>query len=230
MRLLEAVNGQQRLLAESADGRRLSDQQHRALGILTSSKVAQAFAIEREPIEVRERYGRHAFGQSMLLGRRLVEAGVRVVQVNLGRVQNWDNHGDIFPTLKNRLLPPTDRGVAALLDDLKLRGMFDDTLVVMVGEFGRTPKISAPPGSKSPGRDHWAQCFFALFAGGGVREGAVIGASDKIGAYPSTSPFSPDDFGATIYHALGVDPASEVRDRQNRPVTLNRGRVMQSIF
>ena len=179
---------------------------------------------------MRDRYGRHAFGQSLLLARRLVQAGVPVVQANMGRVQNWDTHGDNFTRLKNSLLPPLDRGVAALLDDLAATGLLDETLVMMLGEFGRTPKIGGQPGSKGAGRDHWAPCFFGLFAGAGVRGGQVIGKSDKIGAYPATTPYSPDDVGATVYHVLGVDPASEVRDRQDRPMQLNRGTVMQSLF
>jgi uncharacterized protein (DUF1501 family) len=228
--LLGQVDRQQRWLAEQAEGRRLTDQQQRALAILTSGKLAQAFEMDREPTVVRERYGRHAFGQSLLLARRLVQAGVPVVQANMGRVQNWDTHGDNFGRLKNSLLPPLDRGVAALLDDLETMGLLDETLVLLLGEFGRTPKISTQPGAKSPGRDHWAPCFFGLFAGGGVRGGQVIGKSDRIGAYPATTPFTPDDVGATVYHLLGVDPESEVRDRQGRPVQLNRGKVMRELF
>jgi hypothetical protein len=228
--LLDEVNHQRRLFDDLAECRRLSDQQQLAFSVLSSGKVARAFEMNREPDVVRDRYGRHPFGQSLLLARRLVEAGVPVVQANMGRVQNWDNHGNIFPTLKNRLLPPLDQGVSALLDDLEARGLLDDTMVVMMGEFGRAPKLNVPPDSKTPGRDHWAPCFFALFAGGGVRAGQVIGRSDKIGAYPSTTPYSPDDLGATVYHVLGVDPASEVRDRQGRPVQLNRGTVMEALF
>jgi uncharacterized protein (DUF1501 family) len=142
----------------------------------------------------------------------------------MGRVQNWDTHGNNFGRLKNELLPPLDRGVAALLDDLAATGLLEDTLVMMLGEFGRTPKIS------NTGRDHWASCFFGLFAGAGVQGGQIIGKSDKIGAYPASTPYSPNDIGATVYHVLGVDPASEVRDRQNRPVRLNAGEVMQSLF
>jgi uncharacterized protein (DUF1501 family) len=198
--------------------------------VLTSGKIARAFELDREPAALRDRYGRHAFGQSLLLARRLVEAGVPVVQANMGRVQNWDNHSNIFPTLMGRLLPPLDQAVAALLDDLGASGLLDETLVVMLGEFGRTPKIGTQPGSRSPGRDHWAPCFFGLFAGAGVRGGQVIGRSDKIGAYPATTPYSPDDVGATVYHVLGVDPASEVRDRQDRPVQLNRGEPMTALF
>ncbi|MBA4062805.1 MAG: DUF1501 domain-containing protein [Isosphaera sp.] len=225
MSLLGAVNAQQRWLAESAETRKLSDQQREAVAVLTSGKVARAFDLDREPAAVRDRYGRHAFGQSILLARRLVEAGVPVVQANMGRVQNWDTHGNNFKRMKNELLPPVDAGVSALLDDLGDRGMLDDTLVVMVGEFGREPKVN-----KNAGREHWAPCFCGLFAGAGVRPGQVIGRSDKNAAYPSTTPYSPDDLGATVYTVLGVDPHAEVRDRLGRPVQLNRGRVIAPLF
>jgi uncharacterized protein (DUF1501 family) len=222
------VNRVQERLIDEAIGRRLSDQQHLAMTVLTSGKIGQAFAMDQEPAPIRDRYGRHAFGQSLLLARRLVQAGVPVVQANMGRVQNWDTHGANFTRLKNELLPPLDQGVAALLDDLEANGMLADTLVMMLGEFGRTPKISGQPGFV--GRDHWAACFFGLFAGGGVRGGQVIGKSDKIGGYPITAPYSPNDIGATVYHVLGIDPGAEIVDRLNRPVQLNRGEVMHALF
>jgi hypothetical protein len=228
--LLASVERQQKQFEELAECRRLADQQELAFSILTSGKIARAFELEREPVAVRDHYGRHAFGQSLLLARRLIQAGVPVVQANMGRVQNWDNHSNIFPTLKNRLLPPLDQAVAALLDDLEATGLLSETLVMVLGEFGRKPKISVQGNNPKPGRDHWAACFSGLFAGAGVRGGQLVGKSDKIGAYPATTPYSPDDLGATVYHVLGVDPASEVRDRQNRPVQLNRGQVMHSLF
>jgi len=228
--LLQEVDHQRKQFEELAECRRLSDQQQLAFSILTSGKIAQAFELDREPPAVRDRYGRHSFGQSLLLARRLVQAGVPVVQANMGRVQNWDSHSHIFATLKNRLLPPLDQAVAALLDDMEASGLLDETLVIMLGEFGRTPKLSLQPGQKAVGRDHWAPCFSGLFAGAGVCGGQVIGKSDRIAAYPTTTPYSPDDIGATVYHLLGVDPASEVRDRQNRPVQLNRGQVMEALF
>jgi Protein of unknown function (DUF1501) len=228
--LLEEVNRQQEHLADLAVGLRLEEQQRLALSVLTSGRIAKAFEIDREPAAVRDRYGRHTFGQSLLLARRLVEAGVPVVQANMGRVQNWDTHSDNFSSLKQRLLPPLDQGVAALLDDLHATGLIAETLIVLLGEFGRAPKISTMPGAKTPGRDHWAPCFFGLFAGAGVRGGQVIGKSDKVGAYPVTTPYSPDDIGATVYHILGVDPAVEVHDRQARPVRLNRGEVIHPLF
>jgi hypothetical protein len=226
--LLAQVDRQQAELAEQAAARRLSDQQQLAYSMLTSGRVARAFEVDREPAALRDRYGRHAFGQSLLLARRLVQAGVPVVQANMGRVQNWDTHGNNFVRLKNQLLPPLDRGVAALLDDLEATGLLEETLVAVLTEFGRTPRISGTRGSA--GRDHWAACFSGIFAGAGVRGGQVLGRSDRIGAFPATTPYSPDDVGATVYHVLGVDPATWVRDRQARPVQLNRGEVMQALF
>jgi len=228
--LLAHVNRQQEQMMDLATGRRLSDQQEMAMQVLTAGRVARAFELDREPAGVRDRYGRHMCGQSLLLARRLIEAGVSVIQANMGRAQTWDSHSNIFSTLKDRLLPPLDQGVSALLDDLQVRGLLDDTLVVLLGEFGRTPKLTTPPGDRVAGRDHWAYCFSGLFAGGGVRGGQVIGRSDKIGGYPATTPYSPDDVGATVYHVLGIDSAVEVRDRQNRPIQLNRGEVMQALF
>src|SRR5579875_57007 len=148
--LLEEVDHQRRQFEELAECRRLSDQQQLAFSILTSGKIARAFELDQELPTVRDRYGRHMFGQSLLLARRLIQAGVPVVQANMGRVQNWDNHSNIFATLKNRLLPPLDQAVSALLDDLEATGLLQETLVLMLGEFGRTPKIS------NAGRDHWA--------------------------------------------------------------------------
>jgi hypothetical protein len=222
--LLDHVNRRQRHLAELAECRRLSDQQRLAFSVLASGKVAQAFELNREPAAVRDRYGRHPFGQSLLLARRLVQAGVSVVQANMGRVQNWDTHDNNFKRLKRDLLPPLDAGVSALLDDLGATGLLDETLVLVLGEFGRTPKVIGT------GRDHWAPCFSGLFAGARVRGGQVIGKSDKVGGYPVTPPYTPDDLGATVYHALGADPACEVHDRQGKPVQLNRGRVMAALF
>ena len=223
--LLSELGRQQRVLSETAESKRLSASQDLAFSLLTSSRLSQAFELQRETDAVREQYGRHTFGQSLLLARRLVEVGVPIVQVNLGRVQNWDNHGQIFPTLKDRLLPPVDRGVSALLTDLDASGLLEDTMVMMFGEFGRTPKIN--PGA---GRDHWGPCFFGVFAGGGVKPGQVIGESDKDGAWPVTKPYSPEDLGATVYEALGIAPHAVVRDRLNRPAHLNTGTAIQALY
>ncbi len=185
--------------------------------------------MDEEPAAVRDRYGRHAFGQSLLLRAGWCRRACRWCR-RTWAAQTWDTHGENFSRLRRTLLPPLDQGVAALLDDLDATGLLGETLVVLLGEFGRTPRITTQPGAASAGRDHWASCFFGFFAGGGVRGGQVIGRSDPIGAYPATPPYSPDDVGATVYHVLGVDPATEVRDRQSRPVTLNRGDVMQALF
>jgi hypothetical protein len=210
----------------------MSEQRQRAMSLLLSRKVAQAFELDREDERVRDRYGRHTFGQSLLLARRLVEAEVPIVQVNMGRVQTWDTHSANFKSLKNRLLPPTDRGVAALLDDLESRGLLDQTLVVVAGEFGRTPRIGASTGNNNTrdGRDHWSAVFSAAFAGGGIQGGQLIGQSDKLGAYPASRPYTPADFAATLYQSLGIDPATEVRDRLGRPTRLCAGEPITSLF
>jgi hypothetical protein len=223
--LLNEVNIQQQQLDRAAEATRLTDDQQLAFSILTSSRLAQAFELNREADTVRDRFGRNTTGQSLLVARRLIEVGVPVVQVNVGGAQTWDNHGNIFPTLKDRLLPPVDMGVSALLEDLHESGRLDDTLVMMLGEFGRTPKINA-----GKGRDHWGPCFFGFFAGGGVQGGQMIGRSDDIGAYPVTTAYSPEDVGATVYRLLGIPPEAEVHDRLGRPSRLNSGNVIQPLF
>jgi uncharacterized protein (DUF1501 family) len=164
------------------------------------------------------RYGRNAFGWSLLMAARLVEAGVNLVQVNLGNNETWDTHGNAFPHLKEKLFPPTDRAVAALLDDLHERGLLDSTLIVMAGEFGRTPKVfGLPQHYKLPGRDHWGAAQTVFFAGGGVKGGRVIGATDKFGAYPATDPQTPENLAATIYSALGIPKVTMWPDTEGRP-------------
>lgn len=228
--LWQAVNGRQAALENLAESASFTDQQRLALTLLTSGKVTEAFHIEHETDAVRDRYGRHMTGQSLLLARRLVEAGVPIVQVNLGIVQSWDTHVDNFGRLKDKLLPPLDQGASALLDDLAASGLLDETLIVMTGEFGRTPKISTLPGSTIPGRDHWAPVYSAVFAGAGVCGGHVIGRSDKMAAFPVTRSYRPEDLGATIYQALAVDPSSEVRDSFGRPLRLNSGEPIAELF
>ena len=234
--LLDQLEARQ-ALAQSADrpGRGsdpMNEQRKRAMSLLVSGRVTRAFDLDAEDPKLRDRYGRHMFGQSLLLSRRLVEAGVPIVQVNMGRVQTWDTHSGNFKSLKESLLPPTDRGVAALLDDLEGRGLLDETLVVVTGEFGRTPRIGASTGNNNTrdGRDHWASVFSALFAGGGVQGGQVIGQSDRIGAYPASRPYTPADLAATLYQSLGIDPATEVRDRLNRPIRLSSGEPIAPLF
>src|SRR5262245_1452311 len=155
---------------------------------------------------------------------RLIEAGVNLVQVNLGNNETWDTHGNAFPHLKDKLFPPTDRALSALLDDLHDRGLLDSTLIVMAGEFGRTPRISRlPQYYKLPGRDHWGAVQSVFFAGGPVRGGTVVGSSDKVGAYPATCPQTPENLAATIYQALGIPRSAEWHDALHRPHAIYHG-------
>ena len=205
----------------------------RRSSLLTAGRVKQAFALDREDPRLRDRYGRHLFGQSLLLARRLIQAGVPIVQANMGRMNNWDTHNDnCHATQDPGSSHRSTRRVSTLLDDMGTLGLLDETLVVMVGEFGRTPKLRQRRGAESPvtGRDHWAGVFSALFAGAGVRGGQVIGRSDKIAAYPATRGYYPSDLGATIYRTLGVDPASMVYDQLRRPLQLNRGEMIAPLF
>lgn len=180
---------------------------------LVSSEAAQrAFNLESEPAKLRDAYGRTTFGQSSLLARRLIEAGCRFVSIEH---PGWDNHTTIFPTLKNDLLPEMDSGISALLADLAERGLLDTTLVLAFGEFGRTSKIN-----KDAGRDHWPNVASVLIAGGGIRNGRVVGASDASGEYPAERPIKPEDLAATVYHCLGVDYQAAVETPLGRPVQI----------
>lgn len=233
MQLLAQVDRQRTTLASVQTSVEFRSLQDRAISMLSASRIGQAFSLDREPARLRDAYGRHLFGQSLLLARRLVEAGVPIVQANMGTMNNWDTHNSNCLQLKERLLPPLDRGVSALLDDLDERGLLDETLVVMVGEFGRTPKMGGNLGTPSyvpDGRDHWAGVFFALFAGAGVRGGQVIGRSDKIAAYPAMNPYYPSNLGATIYSTLGIDPQSMIADRLDRPMRLNEGERIEALY
>ena len=222
--LLKSLD-QKTSVASNIGAFRMTEDQRLAFTMLSSGQLSQAFELQRESDSVRDTYGRHAFGQSLLLARRLVEAGVPVVQANMGPVQNWDHHQAIFTTLKGRMLTPLDQAVSALLDDLDGSGLLNETMVMVLGEFGRTPKIN-----NESGRDHWGPCFTGLFAGAGVLGGKIIGRSDEIGAYPETTPYSPDDIGATVYTALGIDPHAVVHDRINRTVHLNQGSVIAGLY
>jgi Protein of unknown function (DUF1501) len=201
----------------------------RAYSLIESPKAVRSFKLEDEPPKVRDRYGLTRFGQSCLLARRLIEAGTRFVQVNWpagsdtepapGPDGSWDTHRNNFPMLKDHRCPVFDRTVSALLEDLDQRGLLESTLVVAIGEFGRSPKIGAPTTNNvgPGGRDHWPSCYTCLIAGGGVRPGQAYGSSDRNGAYQQQSPVHPYDLVATIYHALGVDVNTQYRDTLNRP-------------
>lgn len=191
-----------------------------AFDLLLSPKARVAFDLSREPDRVRERYGRDLFGQSVLLARRLVEAGVTFVTVHTEARPNghWDTHENNFNMLKKLLLPFLDRSLSALLDDLTDRGLLEETLVLVTGDMGRQPRIN-----HAAGRDHWPQCGFALFAGGGTKPGTVLGTSDRIGAYPVEHPVSTGDLAATVYHLMGIDPEATVPDHLHRPIPIAHG-------
>jgi hypothetical protein len=203
----------------------------RAFDLIASPAVQSAFDIAAEPASVRDRYGRHVFGQSVLLARRMVEAGVRLVHVNWVRHDNgkggqgYDSHRNHLEWAKDQLLPPTDAAFSSLVEDLDVRGLLDETLVIMMGEFGRTPKFN-----NAGGRDHWPQCFSVVLAGGGIRGGQVHGASDKAAAYPALDPVTPGDLLATLYHCLGVDPRTMIHDAQNRPYVLAEGEPLLTLL
>ena len=213
--LLEALDGQTGLVERLSAARGIDEYHERAFAMLSSPQVKKAFDLSQEPAKTRDEYGRTSFGQGCLLARRLVEIGVRIVTVYYCRPGGgfiWDTHKDNFKELKATLLPTTDQSVPALLKDLETRGLLDETLVVWMGEFGRTPKIN-----KDAGRDHWPNCYSLVMAGGGMKRGFVYGASDEAGAYPVENPVKPDHIAGTMYHALGISPHTEVRDLQNRP-------------
>jgi uncharacterized protein (DUF1501 family) len=219
-----ALHRQQLLNRLNRTGIRAADEmgglQARACDLLTSASAQRAFQIDQEPAAVREAYGRNIYGQSLLLARRLVEAGTRLACISWAPDANatWDTHGGNFTKLKNTLLPPFDAGFSALLTDLVERGLLERTLVVVMGEIGRTPKING-----NAGRDHWEKCYTVLFAGGGIKCGFVHGSSDKHGAYPRSNPVGAADVIATLYASLGVPLDLELRDRLQRPLALVPG-------
>jgi hypothetical protein len=201
-----------------------------AFRLLQSPATQRAFQLTSEPARVRDRYGWHHFGQSCLLARRLVETGVPLVTVfwntgAAGAPGNWDTHNNNAERLMTVLLPPFEQALTALLEDLKQRGLLGETLVVWMGEFGRTPKIN-----KSAGRDHWGFCQSVLLAGGGVRGGQVYGSSDASAAYPAELPVSPDDLAATVFHCLGVRLDHELHDAQGRPLLLCKGKPIRGLL
>jgi hypothetical protein len=221
--LLAAVDAQRLELDREAAVEGLDRHRQRALALLADRRTQQAFDLTTADPRTLDRYGRNLFGFSLLLARQLVEAGVNLIQVNLGNNETWDTHQAAFPNLRDHLLPPTDRAVSALLDDLHDRGLLDSTLIVMAGEFGRTPRISVLPGVHLPGRDHWGAVQTVFFAGGGVRGGTVIGSSDRNGGYPATSPQTPENLAATIYEALGIPRTGAWHDPSQRPHLVYHG-------
>jgi hypothetical protein len=228
--LLDSFNRDQTSLAGSGKATSLGEQQDVAFSLLTSARMTQAFELQQESDATRDRYGRNKFGQSLLLSRRLIEAGVPVVQAAMGIVQTWDTHVDNWGVLKNKLLPQLDMGLAALMDDLTASGLLDQTLVIVMGEFGRTPKVSVLPGETLPGRDHWAHAYSALFAGAGVLGGQVVGQTDYKAAYPVTQPWAPANVCGTVFSALGVSREATIMDPLGRPHHLLNGKVIEPLY
>lgn len=224
LELVAEIERQQRGLDRVAETQPLDRARESATTLLTHSKVQWALDVTRADEATQDRYGRNAFGWSLLMASRLVQSGVNLVQVNLGNNETWDTHGNAFPHLKNKLFPPTDRAVAALLDDLHDSGRLADTLVVMAGEFGRTPKISLLPSHyKLPGRDHWGAVQSVFLAGGGIQGGRVIGASDNMGGHPIRDAQRPENLAATIYRALGLPKTTAWHDNLERPHYIYHG-------
>jgi hypothetical protein len=236
---LDRLSSRRTLLQQIDDGLRGTDyakKQDLAFDLLTSTRVREAFDLGREPDRLRERYGRSLFGSSTLLARRLLERGVRFVNVSWDNFrerfefppsnQVWDTHERNFPILRDNHLPQLDQTYSALMEDLDRRGLLDETLVVMMGEMGRTPKINA-----NGGRDHWTYCYSVVLAGAGVRGGSVYGASDAQAAYIKDNPVHIRDICATIYHCLGIDPDMTIRDHGGRPVAIaHGGRALREIL
>lgn len=224
------LESQRRFLDESAQGQQFDRYREAAMSLLLNGKVHDAFDLSRADARLHESYGRHSFGQSLLMAAQLVEAGVSLVQVNLGNNETWDTHQSAFPNLKNYLLPPLDQSLSALLDDLESRGLLRDTLVVMGSEFGRTPRIFKIPGASLPGRDHWGATQSMLFAGGGIQGGQVIGATDKLGAQPIRDPWKPENLAATIYEALGLPRTASWEDQLQRPHYIYQGDPIRGLM
>ncbi len=240
--LHDLEDGSSRVPGQAAD---LDGLYHQAYALLDAPECRRAFDLGAEPAAVRERYGRHRPGQACLLARRLVEAGVPWVTViwshsNRGQDRDpgltdaygWDTHNDIFEALKVHLLPRFDVTLAALLEDLEGRGLLGETLVVCVGEFGRAPLVALEKrfAGSSPGRKHWAAVYSALLAGAGVARGGVVGASDRHGAYPQANPVGPWDLAATLFAALGIDPATPYAGPDGRPIPLTTGRPIAALY
>ena len=239
--LLNLIEENDRRMQRGAATAGLNDFREQAYRMVSSSEAKRAFNLDLEPDALRDRYGRNEYGESILLARRLVESGVRLVTVvwyyicSDGNVANvWDNHGGSgslgglsgFDMLKaDYCLPPLDKAFSALLEDLSGRGLLDETVLAVYGEFGRTPKINA-----AAGRDHWGACQSAVLAGGGIRGGQVFGASDAQAAYPKSRPVSPPDMLATLYHALGLPPTLEIHDREGRPHRITDGQPILDLF
>lgn len=224
LKLIDQLNAQTEYLRDGPLAQSLKTNQQKAVEVVGSEAVRKAVDLSSADPALRERYGRNLFGQSVLLGRRLLQAGTRLVQCNWQRTQGkngfaWDTHWNNFTALKEELIPAYDKAFYALMTDLAETGELAETLVVVASEFGRSPRVTLRNG----GREHWPEVYNVILAGAGIEGGQVYGATDKLGAYPLENPVGPADFVATLYHFLGIDPHSETRDQQNRPLQLTKG-------
>ena len=242
---LDRLSGRRKLLSEIDAHRRdldrddqiskLDSVHQRAFEISTSSRTRDAFDLSKEPAALRDRYGRHLYGQSLILARRLVESGVRFVQANMGPMNSWDWHNDEDEYI-GRQLPPWDQAFSSLLDDLEARGLLKETLVLAMSEMGRNPILgrsvtgAAANAANPGGRNHWQNCWSMAFAGAGIRGGTVVGKSDELAGFPDGDGYYPNDVAATVYHAMGIDPRTEVRDYESRPIVINDGTPIRGLF
>jgi hypothetical protein len=244
-KLLDSLDRHLRQVESHPRLMQLQGHYHKALALLADPRTRLAFDLSAEPEALRDRYGRHRSGQACLLARRLAQAGVPLITViwnHHSRGQDrapqdadacgWDTHNDIFETLKNPLLPRFDQSLSALLEDLESRGMLEETLVICMGEFGRAPLVALEPGfaGSTPGRKHWAAAYSILAAGAGVSRGLLLGKTDRHAAYPASERFGPWDVAATIFAALGVDPADHYSDSLDRPLPVSVGRPITALY
>ena len=223
--LLASIESQQQSLEQRAEVLKLGRQREQAISVLADPATRGAFDVENADPKTIERYGHNKFGLSLLMGFRLIQAGVNLVQVNLGKNSSWDTHRRNFVNLKRNLFPYFDQSVSALLDDLKETGLLESTLVIVTGEFGRTPKIN-----KDAGRDHWGPVMTSMFAGGGVRGGNVIGATDALSAYPIEDKYTVENISATMFDALGVPRHAQWEDVDRRPHEFYRANPIYKLF
>ena len=238
--ILQKVNDAMPDIEKAVSEHALDAYNKKALELVISGRARSAFDLSKESNELRDKYGRHTFGQSLLLARRLIEAGTRVVQVNWPAVANgnptvdaWDTHADNFGPLKNLHCPKLDSGLPTLIADLDARGLLQDTVVLAIGEFGRSPKMGVSTSgnqNSAKGRDHWPYCYTGLMAGGGIARGAVYGKSDKTGSSPAENPVHPVELLATVYHALGIDPHTMVNNHLGQPRELVQAEPVLKLF
>ncbi|MGV3721379.1 MAG: DUF1501 domain-containing protein [Actinomycetota bacterium] len=234
-RLLDQVDQVRRDLDDDLNIRQLSDVTQKAFTITNSADTRRAFDLSGEAPKLRERYGRHTFGQSLLLGRRLVQSGVKYVQVNIGNLNAWDFHRTEDKSM-DRLMPQFDQGFSAFLEDMHQHGLLEETLVICTSEMGRNPILgktvtgAAVNASTPDGRNHWQWVWSGVFAGAGVRGGTVVGETDEWAGYPASEAYMPADLTATVYESLGIDPRTEVIDLQDRPMVVNHGEPIRKLF